>query len=71
MMGIQFIINDEGEKTAIIIPINEYENLLHQRHLNFEITDEYKTMIDKMLQQEADGSARYVSLSNIKSCFFI
>ena len=68
-MTIQFITNDKGEKTAVIIPFNEYEDLVHQHHLNLELTDEYKTMIDNMLQQEADGLAEYVSLGDIKKRF--
>ena len=66
-MSIEFIINDDGEKIAAIVPITEYENLLHKRHLNLEVTNEYKTMIDEMLQQEADGSAKYISLNDIKN----
>jgi hypothetical protein len=68
-MTTQFITNDKGEKTAVIIPIAEYEDLLHQHHLGLELTDEYKTMIDTMLQQEADGQAQYISLDNIKTRF--
>ena len=40
-MATQFIINSRGEKTAAIVPINEYEDLLHKHHLKFELTDEY------------------------------
>jgi hypothetical protein len=40
-MATQFITNDKGEKTAVIIPITEYKDLLHQHHLNLELTDEY------------------------------
>jgi PHD/YefM family antitoxin component YafN of YafNO toxin-antitoxin module len=68
-MTTQFITNDKGEKTAVIIPIAEYENLVHQHHVDLELTDEYKSMIDEMLQQEASGKAKYVSLDNIKSRF--
>ncbi|MCR8557693.1 hypothetical protein KXD93_08575 [Mucilaginibacter sp. BJC16-A38] len=70
-MSTQFITNDEGEKTAVIIPINEYEDLIHQHHLKLELTDEYKSMIDKMLQQEVDGTAKYVSLDHVKHRFGI
>lgn len=48
-MTTQFITNNKGERTAAIIPISEYEDLLHQHHLNLELTDEYKTMMDDML----------------------
>ncbi len=34
-MATQFITNDKGEKTAVIIPITEYEDLLHQHHFKF------------------------------------
>ncbi len=66
-MTTQFIINDKGEKTGVIIPIMEYENLIHQHHLDLELTDEYKSMIDDMLQQETTGRVQYVSLENIKN----
>jgi hypothetical protein len=39
-MARQFITNDKGEKTAAIIPITEYEELLHQHHLSLELTNE-------------------------------
>jgi hypothetical protein len=68
-MITQFITNDKGEKTSVIIPIAEYEDLIHQHHLSLELTDEYKSMMDDMLQQEATGQARYVSLDNIKTRF--
>jgi hypothetical protein len=68
-MDTQFITNGKGEKTAVILPINEYEDLIHQHHLELELTDEYKTMIDGMLKQEADGTAKYVSVDEIKSRF--
>ncbi len=64
-MATQFVTNDKGEKTAVIVPIAEYEDLIHQHHLNLELSDEYKTMMDKMLSQEEDGTAKYVSLDEI------
>jgi hypothetical protein len=68
-MTTQFITNDKGEKTAVIIPIGEYEDLLHQHHLNLELTDEYKLMIDEMLDEEAKDKAEYVSFQTIKDRF--
>ncbi|WP_295714459.1 hypothetical protein [Mucilaginibacter sp.] len=68
-MTTQFITNDKGEKTAVIIPISEYEDLLHQHHLNLELTDEYKTMMDRMLDEEDSGKAEYISFQNIKNRF--
>jgi hypothetical protein len=68
-MATQFITNDKGEKTAVIIPITEYEDLLHQHHLNLELTDEYKAMIDTMIVQEENGKAKYVPFNEIKNRF--
>lgn len=68
-MATQFITNEKGKKTAVIIPISEYEDLLHQHHINLELTDEYKTMIDSMLEDEDKGKAKYVSLKHIKDKF--
>jgi len=69
-MTTQFITNNKGEKTAAIIPITEYEDLLHQHHLNLELTDDYKKMIDIMLEQESSDKAGYVSFETIKDRFF-
>ena len=68
-MSTQFITNDKGERTAVIIPISEYEDLLHQHHLDLELTDEYKAMIDEMIAEEENGKAEYVSYENIKRRF--
>jgi PHD/YefM family antitoxin component YafN of YafNO toxin-antitoxin module len=68
-MATQFITTDKGEKTAVIIPISEYEDLLHQHHLTLELTDEYKLMMDKMLEEENNGKAEYVSYQSIKDKF--
>ncbi|MBD1366275.1 hypothetical protein IDJ77_20855 [Mucilaginibacter sp. ZT4R22] len=68
-MATQFITNDNGEKTSVIIPINEYEDLIHSHHLNLELTDEYKQMIDKMLEEEANGEVTYISEEVIRKRF--
>jgi len=68
-MTTQFITNEKGEKTAVIIPISEYEDLLHQHHLNLDLTDEYKKMMDNMVDEENVGKAKYVSFSHIKDRF--
>jgi hypothetical protein len=69
-MATQFITNNKGEKMAVIVPITEYEDMLHQHHLNLELTDDYKKMIDTMLEQEDNGKAQYVQFSDIKNRFF-
>jgi hypothetical protein len=68
-MTTQFITNDKGEKTAVIIPINEYEDLLHQHHVDLELTSEYKTMIDAIIDEEEKGKAQYVSGQHIRNRF--
>jgi hypothetical protein len=68
-MTTQFITNNKGEKTSVIIPISEYEDLLHQHHLNLELTDGYKAMIDSMLEEENSGKVEYVSYKSIKDKF--
>ena len=69
VMDIQFILNDQGEKTSVIITINEYEGFLHKRHQNLELTEEYKIMIDEMMEQEAKQTPQYLSLADIKKTF--
>jgi hypothetical protein len=49
-MATQFIVNDKGEKTAVLVPIS----------------DEYKTMIDHMLEKEP---AEYINLKAIEDKF--
>jgi hypothetical protein len=68
-MATQFITNQKGKKTAVIIPISEYEDLLHQHHVNLELTDDYKKMMDGMLDEETKGKAKYVSFDHIKNKF--
>jgi hypothetical protein len=68
-MSTQFITNEKGQKTAVIVPITEYENLLHHHHIDLELTDEYKLMIDAMIVEEENGTAKYVSAQNIKDRF--
>lgn len=68
-MAIQFITNDKGERTAVVVPITEYEDLLHQHHLTLELSGDYKKMIDEMIDEEETGKAEYVSFDAIKSRF--
>lgn len=68
-MITQFIIDNKGNTTAVIIPINEYENLLHQHHSNLELTEEYKIMMDIMLAEEKSETAEYIPFEKIKDRF--
>ena len=68
-MGIQFITNGKGKRTAVIIPMNEYEDLLHKHHLDLDLTDDYKAMIDSMIKEEENGQVNYTSFQHIKNRF--
>ncbi|RVT99986.1 hypothetical protein EOD41_13555 [Mucilaginibacter limnophilus] len=68
-MATQFITNDKGERTAVIVPISEYENMLHLHHASLELTEDYKSMMDRMLEQEVNDEAQYVSADVIKERF--
>jgi len=68
-MATQFIVNDKGERTAVILSLEDYENLQHQHQQGLELTDEYKQMMDVMIEQEKNGQAEYKSLQEIKSLF--
>ncbi|RFZ92013.1 hypothetical protein D0C36_11235 [Mucilaginibacter conchicola] len=68
-MATQFVTDEKGKRTSVIISIEDYENLVHQHHRNLELTDEYKKMMDDMLLKEEDGTATYVSAEHIKNKF--
>jgi len=68
-MDIRFILDSKGEKTAIIIPINEYEDFLYRSHRVLEITDEYKNMIDAILIEEDEQTVSYLTLVDIRKRF--
>ena len=53
-MGAQFIVNDKGEKTAVI---------------DCEFTDNYREMMDSMLKDEEEKHISYISLKCIKDRF--
>ncbi len=68
-METQFIVNDKGEKTAVVLSLEDYENLLNRGNFDFELSDEYKIMIDNMTKQEENGQAEYKTLQEIKTRF--
>lgn len=68
-MSNQFVINEQGQRIAVIVPIAEYEELLHKRHITLDLTDEYKTMIDEMIEQERNNVVQYTPDSQIKERF--
>ncbi|RYE27470.1 MAG: hypothetical protein EOP42_19200 [Sphingobacteriaceae bacterium] len=67
-MATQFIVNEKGEKTAVVLSLEEYQTLLNQ-HNQYELTDEYKQMMDEMMADEDNGTARYTSYQEVKDRF--
>jgi hypothetical protein len=65
-MATQYIVNDKGEKTAVIVPINEYENLLHQHQYDLELSDGYKSMINQVMDKEDHEKVRYITFKDVK-----
>jgi hypothetical protein len=65
-MTTQFIVNEKGERTSVIIPIDEFEDLLNAAQVHMEPGPKYKAMMDQMLKEEEDGTATYVSLEEIE-----
>ncbi|MEX8548254.1 MAG: hypothetical protein V5804_11690 [Mucilaginibacter sp.] len=68
-MATQFIVNDKGEKTAVVLSLEDYEILLNRGNIDFELSDEYKAMIDNMTTQEENGQAKYKTLEEIQGRF--
>ncbi len=53
-MSKQFIIDDQGQKTAVILPINHYEKLMEDMHdlaVVAERRDEQPISLDEMKQK--------------------
>ena len=65
-MTTQFIVNEKGERTSVIIPIDEFEELINIAQVHLEPGPKYKAMIDQMLKEEEEGAAEYVSLEEIE-----
>lgn len=68
-METQFIVNDKGEKTAVVLSLKDYENLLNRSNFDLELSDEYKAMIDNMSKLEENGKAEYKTLQEIQTRF--
>ena len=52
--NLQFITNQSGEKTAVILPIDEYEELLEDLHLIrvfYERKDEPRRPFDEVVEE--------------------
>lgn len=68
-MATQFIVNDKGEKTGVVLSLEDYENLLNRGNVDFELSDEYKSMIDNMTKLEENGQAKYKTLEEVQTRF--
>jgi hypothetical protein len=68
-MTTQFIVNEKGERTSVIIPIDEFEDFINRNLNHLEPTAEYKAMMDQMIKEEEEGTAEYVSLEEIEKIF--
>lgn len=67
-MATQFITNNKGEKTAVVLSLEEYGDLLTQKSPS-ELTEDYKAMMDEMLEEEEKGTAEYISYKTVKERF--
>lgn len=45
---------------------NYMEYVLHESAYGFEVTDEYKVMMDKMIEKHEKGKSNYTSWENVK-----
>ncbi|MCL4510456.1 MAG: hypothetical protein M1470_05240 [Bacteroidetes bacterium] len=59
----QYLINEEGEKTAVVIPVEEYEEMLEDLHdlaMIAERKDEPTISMKELKERlKADGLLRY------------
>jgi len=54
MSKVQYLVNEKGEKTAVVLPIKEYESLqddLHDLAVIAERKDEPTTSFDELKQR--------------------
>lgn len=52
--NVQFVTNQSGERTAVILPIDEYEDLLEDLHLIrvfYESKDEPRRPFDDVVEE--------------------
>ncbi len=68
-MATQFIVNDKGEKTGVVLSLEDYENLLNRSNFDLGLSDEYKSMIDNMTKLEENGQAKYKTLKEVQTRF--
>jgi len=58
MIDLQYITDAEGHKTAVIVPIEEYEEILEDLHFGEvarESVDEPKRDFQELLKEMRDG----------------
>ena len=59
------ILTQQAEKQGRKLK-NYMEHVLKQKADNFELSDEYKTMMDGMLERHAKGELNYASWDEVK-----
>lgn len=63
---LQFQAEKQGRKLK-----NYMEQILKEQANNFELTDEYKAMMDEMLDKHEKGELKYTSWQDAKNQLFI
>ncbi len=62
-MNVQVVINEKGEKTAVIIPISDWEEI--QKRLNTELFyDEFSSSI-QAIKDDIDGKINLKSAKDL------
>lgn len=59
---LQIQADREGRKLK-----NYMEQILKEKANDFELTDEYKTLMDEMLEKQSKGKVHYTSWEDFKS----
>ncbi len=67
-MASKFIVNEKGEKTTVVLSLEEYQSLVKQPK-HYELNNEYKLMIYEMVIEEENGTVKYISYPEVKNWF--
>lgn len=62
-MSVQVVTNEKGEKTAVLVPIADWEEI--QRRLNTEqLFDEFSSSM-KAIKEDVEGSTKLKNARNL------
>lgn len=65
MRKVQFLINEKGEKTAVVLSISEYERLLsYQKKQKNTVVQDLSNSL-KEVQQHLHGEKKFSSLKEV------